>query len=341
MQHNYKTVRFKEKIIGSRLRFFLPEDNAAKSNFAGDVKAGLASDDKFLPPKYFYDAAGSEYFEKICETPEYYLTRTEAAILKKYCGEIAEINSDKNVLIELGSGASIKTKFIINALLLNYGTLDYIPIDVSKILIETSKKLVNTFEKLFVSGILAEYEDGISVVNKITDKPKLFIFLGSSIGNFSLEHAAAFLCLLSSVMKDSDSLLIGFDLKKDEDILNRAYNDQQGFTEEFNLNLLKRINRELGGDFDLSKFKHRAFFNEAKNRVEMHIESTDDQNVRISGINETISFRKGERMHTENSYKFTREMISNLAVSANLKLTHCWKDEKKYFALCLLTRKSQ
>lgn len=335
MRHNYEPVRFKEKIIGSRLRFFLPEDNVAKSNFADDVKAGLTSDDKFLPPKYFYDAAGSGYFEKICETPEYYLTRTEAAILKKYCGEIAEINSDKNVLVELGSGASIKTKFIINALLLNYGTLHYVPIDVSKILLETSKKLVNTFEKLFVSGILAEYEDGISLVSKITDKPKLFIFLGSSIGNFSLEHASAFLRLLSSVMKYSDSLLIGFDLKKDKTILNDAYNDKQGFTGGFNLNLLKRINRELNGEFNLDKFKHLAFFNEQKSRVEMHIESTDDQDVRINAINETISFRNGERIHTENSYKFTDEMVSKLAASANLKLTYCWKDEKKYFALCL------
>jgi len=338
MQSKYLSLRYKEKPISDRLRFFLPEHNVSRNNFAADVKAGLNSSPKFLLPKYFYDARGSKYFEKICETPEYYLTRTEAAILKKFCAQVADINSDNSVLVELGSGASIKTKFIINALLLNYGSLEYIPIDVSRILVESSRKLITVFDKLYISGILAEYEDGISLVNEISSKPKLLIFLGSSIGNFSPQHAESFLVLLGAAMKNTDSLLIGFDLKKEAEILTNAYNDRQGFTSRFNLNLLTRINRELSADFDLTKFKHVAFFNQSENRVEMHIESTTDQYVRINGIEQTISFKKGERIHTENSYKFTDEMIANLISGSGLVQLQNWTDEKNYFTLRLFKK---
>jgi len=204
--------------------------------------------------------------------------------------------------------------------------------------VESSRKLITVFDKLYISGILAEYEDGISLVNEISSKPKLLIFLGSSIGNFSPQHAESFLVLLGAAMKNTDSLLIGFDLKKEAEILTNAYNDRQGFTSRFNLNLLTRINRELSADFDLTKFKHVAFFNQSENRVEMHIESTTDQYVRINGIEQTISFKKGERIHTENSYKFTDEMIANLISGSGLVQLQNWTDEKNYFTLRLFKK---
>ncbi len=341
MPHNqkYDGLFVSSQVYNDRLEIFRVSGNGLENTFAEDVKAGLLAPNKFLLPKYFYDTNGSEYFEKICETPEYYLTRTEASILKRYCGEIAEINSDKEVLVELGSGSSIKTKFIINALLLNYHRLDYIPIDVSEILIESSKKLINTFEKLHVSGILSEYEEGLKIVNRISAKTKMLLFLGSSIGNFSLDEAESFLRVLSSVMNSGDTLLVGFDLKKDERVLNAAYNDKEGYTEKFNLNLLQRINNELDADFNLDNFRHVAFFNDSQNRIEMHIESLKEQDVCINVIQQKIHFRSGERIHTENSYKFTGKMIDALASAAQLSILKSWKGPNNYFSLCLLGKK--
>ncbi|MGH2575948.1 MAG: L-histidine N(alpha)-methyltransferase [Ignavibacteria bacterium] len=331
----YDGITVSSKDHNERLEIFFVYNNGFKKTFAEDVRVGLLAENKFLLPKYFYDSDGSDYFEKICETPDYYLTRTEASILKRHCGEMAELNSDKNILVELGSGASIKTKFILNALLLNYGTLKYIPIDVSDILIESSKKLIAVYEKLFITGIVAEYDDGLALLDGINSNPKLFIFLGSTIGNFDSNEAVSFLKLISSTMNKSDSLLIGFDLKKPHNILNAAYNDKEGYTAKFNLNLLSRINTELNADFDLNNFKHVAYYNESQNRVEMYLESLKNQEVKINKITETVKFREGERIHTENSYKFTDEMIEELASSANLKVSKTWKDEKHYFALCM------
>ena len=334
----HKRVSFTHQVYSDRLQIYRASSNGDKNTFGEDVRKGLLAENKFLLPKYFYDSKGSFYFEKICETPEYYLTRTEAAILKKYCGEIAEINADKNVLVELGSGASIKTKFIINAFLLNYGNLEYIPIDVSDILIESSQKLTDVFEKLSITGIHSEYEDGLTLLNEINRKPKLIIFLGSSIGNFSSDDAVSFLKFISGSMNADDRLFVGFDLKKDESILNAAYNDKEGYTAKFNLNLLTRINNELDADFNLENFRHVAFFNDSQNRVEMHIESLQDQDVFIRAIETKIHFKKGERIHTENSYKFTDEMINDLAQRSGLIADGFWKDEKEYFSLCLMRK---
>jgi L-histidine N-alpha-methyltransferase len=329
-------LKHSSRLISERLNIYTVKNGHRKKSFAEDVKDGLLAKNKGLHPKYFYDSKGSDLFEKICETPEYYVTRTEASILKKYSDELAALNSDKTVVVELGSGSSVKTRYIINSFINNNGRLDYMPIDVSEILIESSQTLINDYDKLHITGVISEYEEGMEMVNVISSHPKLVIFLGSSIGNFTRDEAKNLVKEISNNMNETDSFLIGFDLRKDAKAMNEAYNDKQRLTAEFNLNILNRINNELGGEFDLDKFDHYAFFNVTESRMEMHIVSLEDQSVFIKGINETISFKKGETIHTENSYKFTDEMINYLASSGGLKVQKTWKDDKNYFALCLM-----
>jgi dimethylhistidine N-methyltransferase len=329
---------FTEEIINDRLSVYRSENRNRKNTFAEDVRLGLTSNPKGLHPKYFYDMKGSELFEQICETPEYYVTRTESSILKKYSDEIAEINHGKKIIVELGSGTSIKTRYILSSFIRNSGLITYLPIDVSDIMIQSSESLLNEFEGLVIKGINGEYEEGLEVINEITADEKLIIFLGSSIGNFKPDEAAKLIKVISSEMNEKDSFLIGFDLVKDSNVLNAAYDDSLGITAEFNLNILKRINDELEGTFDLSKFSHKAFFNPDFSRVEMHLVSNINQTVYIGRLNEYIEFRKGETIHTENSYKFTDEMINELAKSAGLKVNKTWKDDKNYFGLCLMNK---
>jgi L-histidine Nalpha-methyltransferase len=328
---------YTEKILNDRFSIFNLDGFKNISSFADDAYNGLTSDPKTLPPKYFYDIKGSELFEKICLTPEYYVTRTEASILKKYSSEIAAGNRDKKVIVELGSGSSIKTRYIIDAFIRQNGPVTYVPIDVSEILIESGNSLLNDFEGLSVNGILGEYEESIEAAGKIFDEPKLIVFLGSSIGNFDLPHAGEFLKTISSHMKSDDSLLIGFDMVKDTETLKRAYNDSLGVTADFNKNILKRINAELDGGFDLNKFSHKAIFNENESRMEMHLVSKEDQQVKLNGSC-VVDFQKGESIHTENSYKFTHKMIQDLAANAELKVKKVWNDDLDYFSLTLMTK---
>ena len=211
----------------------------------------------------------------------------------------------------------------------------YAPIDVSYMAVQTANRLIQDYNELRISGIIGEYESGLELSSYLYDCHRLIIFLGSSIGNFDFDQAKQFVSFIGSKMGKIDSLLIGFDMRKDIDILEAAYNDSAGYTAEFNLNLLRRINDELGGNFDTNKFEHLSFFNEEESRIEMHIVSRTDQEVNIDAITSTIKFRKGERIHTENSYKFTDEMIYELADYAGLQVTKCWQDKRKYFSLCL------
>ncbi len=321
--------------INDRFSLYHAGGNKDASAFAEDVIAGLKAKPKSLSPKYFYDDNGSELFEKICETPEYYVTRTEASILKAHAAEIADVNAGKNLIIELGSGSSIKTRYILNAFIKNVSPVTYVPIDVSEILIQSGNELLNDFEGLYVNGIIGEYEQALEIVSEIYHQPKLMVFLGSSIGNFDLPHAEEFLKKISASMNSGDSLLIGFDLVKDEGILNAAYNDSDGVTAEFNLNLINRINREFNSGIDVNNFEHTAFFNSAKSRIEMHLISRCDQSFSLNGSGEII-FKKNETIHTENSYKFTDEMIKELAQASGLSITNSWKDKNNYFELCLM-----
>jgi len=327
---------FKKEHINSRfslMRAGISDDHS----FADEVINGLRSEPKKISPKYFYDDNGSELFEKICATPEYYVTRTEAAILKEHSREIARANPGKNLVVELGSGSSIKTRYILSAFIRNTSQVTYVPIDVSQILVQSGNALLKEFEGLIVNGIIGEYEQAMEIVAEVYKQPKIILFLGSSIGNFDLAYAEEFMKNISACMNKGDSLLIGFDLVKDESVLNAAYNDKLGVTAEFNMNLLRRINNEFEIMLNLNNFEHHAFFNPEKSRVEMHLVSKCDQSFSLNGSGE-ISFKKNETIHTENSYKFTEKMISDLASAAGLNLQNSWKDNNNYFNLCLMDK---
>lgn len=334
-----KTIpHFSYKQESERLELYRYKKSLQQDSFAEDVKKGLTASPKFLLPKYFYDEKGSLLFEEICKTDDYYPTRTEEGILRTYSDEIAE-KCNKEVISELGSGSSYKTGYILESFLRVRPELKYIPLDVSTILIESSERLIEKYNGLYITGIIAEYLKGFRIIKKAEPRDKLVIFLGSSIGNFTFEYSIEFLKAISKEMNPDDMFLIGFDLKKDEEVLRRAYNDSEGVTARFNLNLLERINRELDGNFDISKFEHTAEFNHEKSRMEMYLISKEEQDISINGIGETIHFDKGERIHTENSYKYNDDMIEELAAASGLRWIKTWNDDKRYFALSLFEKK--
>lgn len=325
---------FRTQSINSRLKIYYPEKFQKTNSFAEDVLTGLTSAKKFLLPKYFYDENGSRLFEEICRTEEYYPTRAETEILKLLSDTISDRNMDKNHIVELGSGSSEKTNHLLKSFLRKREKLIYSPIDVSNILVESSKQLTEKYDRLFINGILSFYEEGMDLVVKLDDAPKLTIFLGSSIGNFEEKELISFMKMLARHLSKNDRLIIGFDLLKDKKILHAAYNDSKGITAQFNLNILTRINRELDGDFDTGKFYHEAVFNEAKSRIEMYLISKQKMKVSIRNINAVINFEKGERIHTENSYKFTNDAIDKIAGESGMEFSDFYTDNKNYFSLC-------
>lgn len=325
---------FKEDFINEKLSIYRSDKIHFKNSLEEDVKAGLNSDRKFLLPKYFYDEKGSKFFELICRTKEYYPTRSETEILKLLSETISKRNIDKDMIVELGSGTSVKTELLISSFLKERDKLDYIPVDVSNVIIESSKQLTSKFSNLHVNGFISFYEDGMEYIASHFNSPKVILFLGSSIGNFSPEERIDFMKMLGKYMNITDRLLIGFDLIKDRKILEDAYNDSEGITADFNLNILERINRELNADFIIKNFKHKSVFNAAENRIEMYLESQYDMEVKLKGIDEKINLKKGELIHTENSYKFNKTIINDLAKSSGMVFSDYYTDEKEYFALC-------
>ena len=306
----------------------------APGAFALAVRTGLRSHPKTLPCRYFYDEQGSRLFEQICELPEYYLTRTEDAILEEHADSMVAGWTSDPVMVELGSGSSSKTRRLIQAALQAYGALHYVPIDVSKtILEESAEALVRGFPGLRVTGFAANYQDALAGVVERFDRPKLFVFLGSSLGNYEADEAVDLLSLLASSMDRSDRLLLGTDLDKDPATLEAAYDDAQGVTARFNLNLLERINRELGGRFDLNQFEHQARYRGDLRRVEMHLVSRSAQEVAIPGAGLTIRFDEGESIHTENSHKYTPEMLRSLADRSGFEEEAVWLDRQGRFRL--------
>jgi dimethylhistidine N-methyltransferase len=315
--------------------------------FAEEVKLGLSAKSKYLKSKYFYDRIGSELFEEICRQPEYYLTRIEASILETYSSStIADMQGNASkMIIELGSGSSIKTRILLNAFLgTKQKSIYYFPIDIShSVLQDTVKMLKKEFPSLQVIGLQADYLYGVEkakefLLNKDISAEKVILFLGSSIGNFEIKEADSFLKALVDRMNKVDSLLVGFDLHKSEKILNTAYNDSAGITSKFNLNILARINKELGGEFDLTLFKHHAFYNREKRRIEMHLVSTCKQQIYIREIGKTFDFEEGESIHTENSYKYTLNQIDALAKRCNLKVKKHFLDRSRWFDLAMFKR---
>ena len=307
----------------------------ARLGFIEDVRRGLLSDGpKHLFPKYFYDPLGSQLFEAICLLPEYYLTRAEQEILTRYSAEIVESVDGDKTLLEMGSGSSSKTRLLIEALLGRQPDLHYIPVDISASQLEMSSRvLLQSFPRLRVTAYAGDYYDALSELGRAGRRPRtLALFLGSNIGNFDPTEARTFLRALRSVLGEKDALLLGADLKKSKGVLEAAYDDALGITAAFNLNLLARINRELDADFDLRAFSHYVRYDEEAGRIEVYIESLRDQRVVIGRLGAQIHFSAGERIHTENSYKYDTEDLSALASETGFRRTRTWLDEREQFS---------
>jgi L-histidine Nalpha-methyltransferase len=331
-----------------RLRIHNLVTRDPRTGLAEDVRKGLTAQPKRFLPKYFYDELGSQLFEAICLLPEYYLTRAENEILTLYADEIVAsvdtagvsttgaINNQKT-LLEMGSGSASKTRLIIEALLREQPELHFMPVDISASALESSSRiLLQSYPRLSIEAYAADYFVGLAELAR-TDRPRtLALFLGSNISNFDYEEAVRFLKAMRSVLKKGDALLLGADLKKDPAILEAAYNDALGVTSAFNLNVLTRINRELGANFDLRAFKHHAFYNEEKGRIEIYIQSLIEQKVRVEKLDLEAEFAAGELVHTENSYKFDGAGIQHLAKETGFVHTRTWVDSQERFSSNLL-----
>lgn len=305
------------------------------STIAEDVLLGLSAEPRRLPAKLFYDAAGSRLFEEITRTPEYYPTRTERAILEDHATEIARAAGSNLTLVELGAGSASKTRVLISAILRRQLRLEFHPVDVSPAALKEALSSLNgDFTNLKVSPIVADYTDHVPRLDSLPAR-KLVLFIGSTIGNFEPQQAVRFLQRVRRSLQPGDALLLGFDMVKDAQVLHAAYNDAAGVTAQFNKNLLARINRELDADFDLDEFNHVAFWNRRASRIEMHLESRVDQSVRVRDLNRTFHFSFGERIHTENSYKFTTSSIRKLVRLSGFKMEQTWTDPQEWFSVVL------
>ena len=298
--------------------------------FRAEVLSGLRKPQKELPSKYFYDETGARLFEQICDLEEYYIPGTEAAIMESRINEVAELIGPEAFLIEYGSGSCEKVRVILD----NLNDLTaYSPIDISREqLIKVSIELNSDYPHLELIPVCADYMNSFDLPDP-RQKPnrRVVYFPGSTISNFDPEPAVNFLKHIAGVCGAGGGLLIGVDLKKDPVVLHRAYNDSQGITAAFNLNLLERINRELGADFDLDFFEHYAFYNPIKNRIEMHLVSLREQEAHIG--EHTVPFRNGESIWTESSYKFNLDEFEEMAARAGFKVKHVWTDPRNWFSV--------
>ncbi|MGB8401332.1 L-histidine N(alpha)-methyltransferase [Bradyrhizobium sp.] len=298
------------------------------SAFAGDVIDDLSQHPKRLSPKYFYDAAGSELFEQITLLPEYYPTRTELGILRDRGGEIADITPKGAALVEFGAGATTKVRLLLE----RCEFAAYVPVDISgDFLNAQADALRKDFPSLEVHPVAADFTAPFALPADIAGRPKVGFFPGSTLGNFEPHEACGFLRRAREILGDGARMIIGVDLEKNERVLYDAYNDAAGVTARFNLNVLVRINRELGGNFDISAFMHRSIYNRERYRIEMHLISKKAQNVRVLG--RSFSFRPGESIHTESSYKYSLERFTALARGTGWKVEESWTDPAKMFSV--------
>lgn len=293
-----------------------------------EILRGLARTPKHLSPAYLYDEHGSCLFDEICDLPEYYLTRTETAILEQHAAEIAGLIGEQALLVELGSGASTKTRLLLDAL---PQPAAYVPVDISRShLLQASQRLRTAYPRLEVLPVCADFTQPFALPHTRHPPRRVVVFFpGSTIGNFDPPEAIALLTLMRRIAGTGGGLVIGFDLRKDPAVLERAYNDSAGVTAAFNLNVLARLNRELGASFDLTGFRHEALWNEAASRIEMHLVSERQQSALIAGV--PIAFARGERLVTEHCHKYTPESFRTLARAAGWSVTQAWGDGKRYF----------
>jgi len=299
-----------------------------QANLHDEVLFGLNQSVRSIPPKFFYDERGSQLFDNICNTPEYYPTRTEMGILEKNIDDISECIGAECILVEPGSGSSEKVRMLLD----DIRPQAYVPMDISKdYLLTVAEQLALEYPWLQIHATCVDFTRNIRLPVSVDDHRTVAFFPGSSIGNFEPHAAVLFLKNIATIVGPHGGLLIGVDLKKDPRILNAAYNDTQGITAEFNLNLLHRINRELDADFDVNKFDHHAFYNETDGRIEMHLVSNESQDIHING--DTFRFAAGENIHTENSYKYSIEEFQMLARQAGFDLVNAWTDANQLFSV--------
>jgi dimethylhistidine N-methyltransferase len=298
------------------------------SAFAHDVIGGLSQQPKRLSPKYFYDVTGSELFEQITRLPEYYPTRTELDILRQRSADIKATLPKRAALVEFGAGSTTKVRLLLNQC--EFGA--YVPVDISGDFLNTQARgLRQDFPALNVYPVTADFSAPFALPDQVRPMPKVGFFPGSTLGNFEPHEACAFLRSAGEILGRGAQLLIGVDLEKDERRLHAAYNDDAGVTARFNLNVLVRINRELGGNFDVSAFTHRAIYNRERHRIEMHLISRTQQTVRVLG--NSFAFRPGESIHTENSYKYSIDRFTALARGSGWTPRASWTDADKLFSV--------
>lgn len=325
----------KEPVPAEPSLLFFEDRKPPADDFLSDALEGLTRSPKSLSPKYFYDERGSQLFEGICETREYYVTRTEIALLEKLKPDFAALAGPHARIIEYGSGAGVKIRTLLNALELPEA---YVALDISREhLLAATRTLAADYPHIPMGAICADFTAPLSLPDAVkTGKGRTLGFLpGSTIGNFSPAAAETFLTRIAKLLGPGGALLIGVDLKKDKAVLDAAYNDAAGLTAAFNLNLLHRMKRELGAEIDPARFIHRAFFNEDEGRIEMHLESLTDQTVTLAG--KRIPFAQGETLHTENSYKYDAAEFTALGARAGFESTALWMDENRNFSLHWLT----
>ena len=297
------------------------------SDFRADILAGLTAEQKHIAPKYFYDPEGSLLFDRICDLPEYYPTRTEIALLKQYGAQIAEVIGSDALLFELGSGSS-KIRLLLDAIRPN----GYVPMDISKNhLFQSATSIAKDYPWLDVHAICVDYAEPWNLPSDLAGKNRIAFFPGSSIVNSKPEESVDLLRRIAQLVGNDSDLLIGVDLIKDIDVLEAAYNDQQKVIEAFNKNLLLRLNRELGANFQIKRLQHRAFYNRDLDRIEMHQASLEEQVIRIRG--ELIHFKAGETIHTENSHKYSVAGFRRLALRAGFQPVKVWSDPDDLFSI--------
>lgn len=333
-----KLLGYQMHRIGPRLCYHKPYRVRQCASLAAEVARGLRLAPRSLSPKLLYNRTGMTLFDRICGLPEYYLTRAEIGILRRIRDVLpAHLPRDCR-LVELGSGSAVKTRLILEMLDAVQDDIEFIPIDISEALEEISLALLVDYPRLRVTGVMDDFDHGLEFVRRYGGGPNLIAFLGSSLGNFEPHNAQALLGRISAAMAESDTLLMGLDLVKERSVLERAYNDSQGVTAMFNLNLLSMINEELRGDFALNDFEHRCIFNPERSRMEMYIRSKRKQAVSIAKLGMRLQLEEGELIHTEHSHKYTLPGIREMLEVGGLETRRIWQDEENRYCVVLACR---
>jgi len=308
---------------------FIQQEGADRQNIQEELIAGLTAEHPFASPKYLYDPLGSRLFEAICELPEYYPTRTEAEIFRRHAHDIARAAGTGTTLIDLGAGNCAKAASLFPVL----QPAQYVPVDIStEFLQEAVGKLQQKFPHIDVVALGMDFSHSLQLPDAVRAQRRLFFYPGSSIGNFAPDDALAFLQRIRAACEEDGGLLIGVDLVKEKSVLDAAYDDALGVTAAFNLNLLRHVNRLLGSDFDVREWRHRGFFNPNLSRIEMHLEAA--ANLTVRWADGARQFERGDRVHTENSYKYTRQRFAELLAQAGFRDVRAWTDPQQWFLVC-------